>query len=81
MFLLRPDLETALLSIATTIRNILNAANSGNNQVVCIKLKGEYFPNLNDELGLNYTGTVAKSHKGLATALKQNYISGPYRIR
>ena len=51
--------RTNLLSDATSIRAILNG---GSAQVVCIKLTGEYFPNLADELGLTYAGTFATSH-------------------
>lgn len=66
-----------LINAATTIRNLLNAANSGNNKVVCIKLIGEEFPNLNDELGLSYTnGTFAKTHRAPDTATKQYVYSG-----
>jgi hypothetical protein len=62
-----------LISAATTIRGIL--ATTGN-AVVCIKLMGEYFPILNDELGVNYQGTFAQTHKPPGTAPKQYYYSG-----
>ncbi len=69
--------RTNLISTATSIKGILDAANSGNNKVVCIKLYGEYFANLNDEFGVSFDGTTfATSHKAPATALKQNYASG-----
>lgn len=69
--------RTNLISAATAIKGVLDAANSGNNKVVCIKLTGEYFGNLNDEFGVSYDGTsFATSHKAPATALKQNYVSG-----
>lgn len=66
-----------ILTVASTIKGVLDAANSGNNRVVCIKLTGEYFANLNDEFGVSYDGTTfATSHKAPATALKQNFASG-----
>ena len=61
-----------LLNAATVIRGILNTANA---EVVCIKLLGEMFPNLGDELGLNYAGTTAVSHVP-QTGGKQHYYSG-----
>ena len=48
-----------LLSAATVIRGILN---SNGSEVACIKLIGEQFPDLADELGLNYSGNFAQSH-------------------
>ena len=48
-----------LLNAATVIKGVLNSAGS---EVVCIKLLGEYFPNLADELGLTYAGDTATSH-------------------
>ena len=66
-----------LINAATTIRDLLNAANSGNNKVVCIKLIGEEFPNLNDELGLKYTAnTFAQTHRADNTATKQYVYAG-----
>lgn len=66
-----------LITIANTIKGILDPLNSGANPVVCIKLYGEEFNNLNDELGLAYNGTVfAPTHKAPATASKQNFASG-----
>ncbi len=61
-----------LLSAATDIRTILNA---GDAQVACIKLIGEEFANLADELGLTYTGTFATSHKPTSGG-KQFFYSG-----
>jgi hypothetical protein len=56
---------------------VLDPLNGGINPVVCIKLYGEEFLNLNDELGVNFTGTAfAPSHKAPATATKQNFASG-----
>ncbi|MEO0834781.1 MAG: hypothetical protein AAFY16_02080 [Cyanobacteria bacterium J06642_3] len=51
--------RTDLVSAATVIKGILN---SNGSEVVCIKLLGEYFPDLADELGMNYAGTFATSH-------------------
>ena len=69
--------KTNLIAAANTIKGILDALNGGSNPVVCIKLIGEKFNNLNDELGVAYDGTVfAPSHKAPATATKQNYASG-----
>lgn len=66
-----------VIAIATSIRGILDGSAPANNKVVCIKLEGEEFLNLNDELGLSYDGTgFATSHKAPANALKQNYVSG-----
>lgn len=64
----RDDLEAA----ATAIQNILNAAGD---DVVCIKLMGEEFPDLADELGLNYQNTFATSHDAV-DASKQYYHAG-----
>lgn len=61
-----------LLGAATVITGILNAAGD---DVVCIKLFGERFPDLADELGLNYTGTIATSHVSIGES-KQFYYSG-----
>lgn len=61
-----------LLSVATVIRGILNSAGP---EVVCIKLVGEYFPDLGDELGLNYNNTNAVSHVPVGGA-KQFYHAG-----
>lgn len=64
-----------ILTAATTIRGILNSV--AGNQVVCIKLTGEYFAHLNDELSLNFNiGDVATSHKAPSSAKKQNFLSG-----
>ena len=69
--------KTNLIAAATTIKGVLDGLNGSVNPVVCIKLYGEEFNNLNDEFGLNYDGTVfAPSHKAPATATKQNYASG-----
>ena len=62
------DLETA----ATVIRGILDGAGD---EVVCIKLIGEFFPNLADELGLNYGQTTAPSHISVGNS-KQFYYTG-----
>ncbi len=61
-----------LLNAATVIKGILNAAGS---EVVCIKLLGEYFPDLADELGMNYAGTFATSHVSTGSG-KQFVYSG-----
>lgn len=61
-----------LLNAATVIRGLLN---SNGSDVVCIKLMGEYFPDVADELGLNYANTFATSHVPL-TADKQYYYAG-----
>lgn len=69
-------LKANIITAATTIKSILDSKTD--NSVVCIKLEGEYFPHLSDQLGLTYNvGDVAKSHKAPSTAKKQNYISGP----
>jgi len=64
--------RTDLLSAATVISGILLAAGS---EVVCIELLGEYFPDLADELGMNYAGTFATSHVP-TTGGKQFQYSG-----
>lgn len=64
--------RTNLLNAATVIRGVLN---TGEAQVVCIKLSGEEFPNLADELGLTYQGDFATSHRP-QTGGKQYYHSG-----
>ena len=61
-----------LLNAATVIRGVLN---SNGSEVVCIKLHGEYFPDLADELGLTYNNTFATSHVP-TTGGKQYYHSG-----
>ena len=48
-----------LLNAATVIRGLLN---SNGPEVVCIKLLGEVFLDLADELGMNYGGDFATSH-------------------
>lgn len=60
-----------LNAAASTIQGILNSTV----EVVCIKLNGEYFPFLNDELGLNYADTFAVSHVPV-TGTKQYFYSG-----
>ncbi|MEM7762095.1 MAG: hypothetical protein AAF298_28860 [Cyanobacteria bacterium P01_A01_bin.40] len=64
----RANLEAAAL----VILGILNGAGD---DVVCIKLMGEFFPDLADELGLNYQNTVATSHVSTGES-KQFYNSG-----
>ena len=61
------------LTVADTIRGLLN---TGSNNVVCIKLEGEEFRNLNDRMQLNYANTIATSHKAPISAGKQNYLTG-----
>ena len=61
------------LTVAAAVKGVLDA---GNSQVVCIKLEGEEFRNLNDRMQLNYTGTTAISHKAPSSAEKQNYLTG-----
>ncbi len=61
------------LTVATAVKGVLDA---GNSEVVCIKLEGEEFRNLNDRMQLNYTGTTAISHKAPSSADKQNYLTG-----
>jgi hypothetical protein len=61
-----------LLNAATVIRGVLNSAGA---DVVCIKLIGEYFPDLADELGLNYGNDFAVSHVP-TTGGKQYYHAG-----
>jgi hypothetical protein len=71
--------RASVITVATNVRNILNASANANNEVVCIKLEGEEFLNLNDEMALTYDGTTfATSHKAPTTALKQNYVSGVF---
>lgn len=68
-------LKANALALAGAVRNDLKDV--AGNSVVCMQLIGEYFPHLNDELGLTYTsGQVATSHKAPITAKKQNYLSG-----
>ena len=64
----RTDLESAAL----VIQGILNAAGD---DVVCIKLEGEYFPDVADQLGLNYQNTAAITHVATGNS-KQFYHSG-----
>ena len=64
-----------IIQSATAVRDVLNEENP-DNRVVCIKLLGEVFRNLNDELGVDYKGTTAKSHRAVAGSLKQNFLSG-----
>lgn len=61
-----------LIGAATVISGILNAAGD---DVVCIKLIGERFPDLADELGLQYANTIAVSHVSVGES-KQFYHSG-----
>lgn len=61
-----------LLNAATVITGILN---SNDSEVICIKLIGEYFPDLADELGLVYNNTFATSHVP-TTGGKQYYHDG-----
>ena len=61
-----------LINAATIIQGILTAAGDA---AVCIKLEGEYFPDLADELGMNYQGTVATSHVAVGSS-KQFYYTG-----
>jgi hypothetical protein len=66
--------RSILDSAATGIRQILN---TGDAKVTCIKLVGEYWRNLNNELAVNYTaGQVATSHVSNGTSTKQNYYTG-----
>lgn len=74
MSIVVPD-RANIITAAETIRTALNDGNP-DNKVVCVKLLGEIFRNLNDELGVNYTGTFAKSHRAVAGSFKQNFISG-----
>ncbi len=64
--------RTDLLNAATVITGVLNAAGS---EVQCIELIGEYFPDVADELGMNYTGDVAVSHVSIGES-KQFYYTG-----
>ncbi len=65
-----------LFSAANVIKGILQSSGS-NRQVTCIKLVGERWRVLNDELGVSYTaGQVAVSHKPNSGATKQYYYSG-----
>lgn len=53
--------RTELLTVANTIKGVLDS--NASNRVICIELYGEYFRNLNELFGINYTGTTfAKSH-------------------
>ncbi len=61
-----------LINAAGVIQGILNAAGD---DVVCIKLEGEYFPDFADELGMNYQNTVATSHVSTGSS-KQFYNTG-----
>jgi hypothetical protein len=66
--------RSILDSAATGIKAILDANAA---KVTCIKLVGEYWRNLNLELGVNYTaGQVATSHKSNGGATKQHYYTG-----
>lgn len=65
-----------VIAAATAIKTILDAGTAGG-KVVCIKLEGESFTNLNDELGVNYTaGNVGRSHKTDENAPRQYYFTG-----
>jgi hypothetical protein len=60
--------------IASGIKGVLD---SGTVKTVCIKLIGEYWRNLNSELGVSYTqGSVASSHRANSGATKQYYHTG-----
>lgn len=62
-------------SAAAAIKNIIN--NESEVQLSCIKLVGEYWRNLNNELSVNYTaGQVATSHVSNGTSTKQHYYTG-----
>lgn len=61
-----------LLNAATIIRGLLN---SNGAEVVCIKLLGEIFPDLADDLGMNYQGDFATSHVP-TNGGKQFYYTG-----
>lgn len=65
-----------MLDVAGAVKAILDGANA-DNPVVCIKLEGEEYGNLNDEFGVSYDGTTfATSHKSPASVGKQNFASG-----
>jgi hypothetical protein len=60
-------------SAANVVKGVLI---SSGRKVTCIKLVGEYWSNLNDELGLSYTaGTVAPTHRSVGNG-KQHYYTG-----
>jgi hypothetical protein len=63
-----------IFTAGNVIKGVLNA---GTVKVSCIKLVGETWRTLSDELGLSYTaGQVATSHKANGGATKQHYYSG-----
>ena len=60
-----------LLGAATVIKGIINGA--GGAEVVCIKLEGEEFPDLADELGMEYDGSGATSHISYGSSKQLRY--------
>lgn len=70
----RDNAGQGLRGIASGIKGVLDA---GNVKVTCIKLVGEYWRNLNSDLGVAYTaGQIATSHKANGGATKQHYYTG-----
>lgn len=69
--------STNLVAAATTISGILSSASGANPEVVCIRLLGEEWVNLNDEFGLVYqAGSVATTHRANASSAKQWFHAG-----
>lgn len=67
-----------LINTAIAMRNLINGVTGGaNNPVVCVKLEGEYFPNLFDELALPGRGpSISGINSSVPANGKQNYFYG-----
>ncbi|MGL5875047.1 MAG: hypothetical protein ACRC2R_22235 [Xenococcaceae cyanobacterium] len=65
-----------IYTAANVIRGVLQSTGSGL-KVTCIKLVGEFWRNLNEDLGISYTaGQIATSHKPTSESTKQFYYTG-----
>lgn len=65
-----------LVSAANTISGILNTGGGANPEVVCIRLLGEEWANLNDEFNLAFDGTPGVTHRANTADSKQWFYSG-----
>lgn len=69
--------STNLVSAANTISSILSAGSGARPEVVCIRLLGEEWTNLNDEFGLVYSaGSIATTHRADSSASRQWFHAG-----
>jgi hypothetical protein len=69
--------QNTLIAQATGLKTAINAISAGN-QVVCIKLDGEIFPNLGDVLGITGARVPGTSSRPIAPATKQEFYSGAF---